>query len=98
METTHQVGDVPPGHNRAIVIHIDRANFHVDATALTGLQIRELPTPAIGPDRDLYLQGRGHQEDQIIADSQVVTLEDGMHFFSAPRTITPGQRLDAPAR
>lgn len=98
METAHQAAHTSPGSDHTTVIHIDRADYHVDAAALTGLQIRDLPTPAIGPDRDLYLQARGHEEDQLIADSQVVTLENGMHFFSAPRTITPGQVPNASAR
>jgi mannose-6-phosphate isomerase class I len=76
--------------NKKIVIHIDNSEFKVEATALTGAQIRALPTPAIGQDRDLYLEVPGPGDDQLIADDQRVELKNGMHFFTTPRVITPG--------
>jgi len=80
------------GHNdeKSITVHIDRAEFKVTAESMTGAQLRDLPTPPIGPDRDLYLEVPGPGDDELIGDDQVVPLEDGMRLFTAPRAITPG--------
>ena len=77
-------------HEKRITIHIDRAEFKVMAESMTGADLRNLPTPAIGQDRDLFLQIPGPGDDRLIGDSEVVNLKDGMHFFTTPRVITPG--------
>lgn len=71
------------------VIHIDRKKFDVEQDGLTGAQLRALPEFRIGQDRELFLEVPGG-EDQPIGDDQSVELENGMHFFSAPREINPG--------
>ena len=80
------------GHHteKSITVHIDRAEFKVTAESMSGAQLRDLPTPPIGPDRDLYLEVAGPGNDELISDDQVVRLEDGMRFFTAPHAITPG--------
>ena len=78
-----------PTHGQ-VSIHIDRTEFHVPAGQMTGSQLRSLPTPPIGPDRDLYQEVHGGT-DELIGDGQVVQLKEGMRFFSAPHTITPGR-------
>ena len=83
------------GKKEKTTIKIDKENFHVESERMTGAELRQLPTPAIGPDRDLFLIKPGPAEDERIADDQVVELKDGMHFFTAPSTINPG--VDAPA-
>jgi hypothetical protein len=55
-------------------IHVDRHQFKVEQTSMTGAELRQLPSPAIGGDYDLYRE----------------VLKDGMHFFSVQRHITPG--------
>jgi len=70
-------------------IHVDRHEFKVEQQALLGTELRHLPTPAIGPDYDLYLEVPGG-EDDLIGDDQSVELKNGMHFFSVQRQITPG--------
>ena len=35
-------------------IQIDRAHFTVTATHMTGAELRALPNPDIGPERDLF--------------------------------------------
>jgi hypothetical protein len=72
-----------------LTIHIDRHQFKVEEAALTGAQLRNLPTPPVGPDYDLYLEMPGG-EDELIADERSVELKNGMHFFSVQRQITPG--------
>lgn len=72
------------------VIHIDRVQFKVSNASLTGAQIRLLPNPPIGPDRDLYLEQTGHDPDVLVGDDAVVEMKNGLHMFTAPREITPG--------
>lgn len=72
------------------VIHIDRAQFKVPSDSMTGAQIRLLPTPPVSGDRDLWLEAKGGQPDRLIADADIVPMENGLHFFTAPREITPG--------
>ena len=76
--------------NLEIVIHVDRQQAKVTETSLTGALIRGRHNPPIGPDRDLFLKVAGPTDDELVADAQSVVLKDGMHFYSAPHTITPG--------
>lgn len=57
---------------------------------MTGAELRKLAEPDIGPDRDLWQQVPGPADDLLINDDQEVKLENGMHFYSAPKTINPG--------
>ena len=70
-------------------IQIDRQHFKVEAPSLTGAQIRQLPSPPIGPDRDLFEVVPGGP-DRKIADTDVVQMRDGLRFFTAPAQINPG--------
>jgi len=83
------------GHDK-FIIKIDKETFHVEKSTMTGHELRELRTPPIGPDRDLFLVVPGPADDELIGDEQQVELKDGMHFFTAPSTINPG--ADAPSR
>lgn len=71
-------------------IKIDRDHFKVAHDSLTGAQLRALPDPDLGSDVDLYLEGRGGDEDRVIGDDSSVPMDNGLHFFSAARTINPG--------
>lgn len=79
-----------PHKPKQIVIHIDRKLFKVEQEELTGVELRTLPDPDIGPDFDLWLEVPG-EEDRRIEDGESVKLRDGMHFFTAPRVINPGR-------
>lgn len=72
-----------------IVIHIDKKQYKVSESELTGSALRQLPEPDISQEYELELEVPGG-DDQPIADDQVVPLKNGMHFFSAPRNITAG--------
>lgn len=79
------------GHgNEKTTIHIDRKKFDVEAEALTGAELRKLPETDISEEYDVFLEVPGG-EDEPIADTKSVTLENGMHFFSAKRNINPGR-------
>lgn len=73
----------------AFPIHIDNATFRVASPTLTGSELRELPTPAIGPEFDLWEDVPGGN-DRLIGPEDVVQLRNGMHFFTAPAQINPG--------
>ena len=75
-------------------IRIDRTDYEVgfdqlDAGRLTGLQLRHLPEPPIGADRDLFEIVPGGR-DRKIGNDDAVVIRDWMRFFSAPATINPG--------
>jgi hypothetical protein len=71
-------------------IHIDRGEYHADHSPLTGAELRQIPSPPVGEDFDLYLTVAGPGNDELIADDRAVDLKNGMRFFTAPRVITPG--------
>ena len=81
----------PPG---ALHIQLDRQDIEVSPASLhdgelTGRQIRELATPPIGVDRDIFEIVPGGS-DQKIGDDDAVAIRDHIRFFSAPRNINPG--------
>ena len=71
-------------------IHIDRTHFTVGDAVLTGAQLRELPQPPIGPDRDLFEVVPGGT-DRKIEDTTNVSMRNGLRFFTAPAHINPGR-------
>jgi len=82
--------DRPGLHRDETTIHIDHSMYKVEGSAITGAQLRQLPTPAIGPDMDLWQDVPG-SNDIRIEDSDTVALKNGMHFFTAPAVIAPGR-------
>lgn len=75
---------------RAFTIKIDRTEYLVHERKRTGLQLRHLPTPPIGPDRDLFEVVPGGSDRKIENDMEV-KMRDGLRFFTAPTQINPGQ-------
>lgn len=75
---------------KTVTIHIDQEIFKVPGPTISAADLRALPEPDIGQDRDVYLEVPGPREDDLITDGEVVTLRNGMHFFTAPSTINPG--------
>jgi hypothetical protein len=71
-------------------IKIDRTTYKVDQPVLTGNQLRALPHPPIGPDRDLFEVVPGGSDLKIEADTRV-EMRSGLRFFTAPAQINPGQ-------
>ena len=71
-------------------IQIDRVHYTVTKRHMTGLELRHLPKPPIGPDRDLFEVIPGGT-DRKIADNEVVEIRDGKRFFTAPAQINPGR-------
>lgn len=78
----------PPPHE--FNIRIDRDHFKVTSATLTGAELRELPVPPIGPDRDLFEVVPGGS-DKKIELNESVPMRDGLRFFTAPAQINPGR-------
>jgi hypothetical protein len=70
-------------------IQIDRTHYKVTLRHMTGLQLRHVPKPPIGPDRDLFEVVPGGS-DRKIGNEQVVEIRNGLRFFTAPAQINPG--------
>lgn len=79
-----------PDRPKTFEIKIDRTSYKVHEPALTGAQLRRLPEPDVGPDRDLFEVVPGGSDLKIEADAQV-EMRNGLRFFTAPAQINPGQ-------
>lgn len=88
---TNEKPDKPPHPEpHGFTIQIDRVHYKVTASRMTGTELRHLPTPPIGPDRDLFEVVPGGT-DRKIGDADVVEIRNGMRFFTAPAQINPGR-------
>ena len=74
---------------REFVIKIDREKYTVHKPHLTGTELRDLPKPPIGADRDLFEVVPGGS-DKLISAEENVKMRDGLRFFTAPARINPG--------
>jgi hypothetical protein len=83
--------DDHPGQGpKQFQVRIDRDHFTVTDDVLTGSQVRALPTPAVGPERDLFEVVPGGSDKKIEAQTQV-EMRNGLRFFTAPAQINPGR-------
>lgn len=76
------------GHDK-FKIKIDREDFVVRQEVLTGAELRRLPNPDIGADRDLFEVVPGGSDKKIELTNRV-KMRDGLRFFTAPAQINPG--------
>jgi len=79
------------GGDKTFEIKIDRTEYKVRQEVLTGAQLRALPKPDIGTDRDLFEVVPGGS-DLKIENEMKVKMRDGLRFFTAPAQINPGAR------
>ncbi|MGY3488156.1 hypothetical protein ACVW1C_006039 [Bradyrhizobium sp. USDA 4011] len=79
-----------PDRSKTFEIKIDRTTHKVSEPVLTGAQLRRLPEPDIGPDRDLFEVVPGGSDLKIEADA-MVEMRNGLRFFTAPAQINPGR-------
>ena len=77
------------GGDGTFEIRIDRKEYKVRKTTLTGAEIRKLANPDIGDDRDLFEVVPGGS-DLKIELTTTVNMRDGLRFFTAPAQINPG--------
>ena len=78
-----------PDEDKVFDIQIDRTHYEVSRNRITGAELRNIPTPPIPPDRDLFevIPGR---PDRKVGDEDRILVRDGLRFFTAPNTINPG--------
>jgi hypothetical protein len=88
-EKEHEKHEHHPEHHE-FNIQIDRVHYTVHKHIMTGLELRHVPKPPIGPDRDLFEVVPGGT-DRKIADDEKVEIRDGKRFFTAPAQINPGR-------
>lgn len=79
-----------PEKPKTIEIKIDRTNYKVATSAITGAELRRLPEPDIGADRDLFEVVPGGSDRKIELTTRI-ELRDGLRFFTAPAQINPGR-------
>jgi hypothetical protein len=77
------------GHD-TFVIHIDHVQYRVEAAQLSGAELRQLPSPPVTADRDLFLEEPGKEEDRIIQDGDKIQMKNGLQFYTGPGRINPG--------
>lgn len=80
---------------RVIPIFIDDIKYDAPSQIMTGQALRELPTPPIQADRDLWLEVPGPQDDVLIRPDQTYEVKPGNHYYTAPSTINPGGHTHA---
>lgn len=69
-------------------IHIDRKMYKVDAASMTGPELRRVPEPDISDTFDVFVEVPGGED--ALVEGKPIDLKPGMHFFSAPKVISPG--------
>lgn len=91
MSEKHHDDDIGrPDRPKALEIKIDRTTYKVSEPVLTGEQLRRLPEPDVGLDRDLFEVVPGGSDLKIETDAKV-ELRNGLRFFTAPAQINPGR-------
>jgi hypothetical protein len=78
--------------HRFIPISIDKEPLKAPKSPMTGAELRALPEPDIASDRDLWLEVPGPADDVLVTLDRNLDLKPGMHFYTAPSTINPGER------
>lgn len=81
--------DPKPDPKPKFEIKIDRAIYEVRTETLTAEELRALPDPDIGVDRDVFEVVPGGSDLKIDARA-VVAMRHGLRFFTAPAQINPG--------
>jgi hypothetical protein len=82
---------VPEDKNGKIPFKIDKNHHEINHSQnpVSGQFLRNL-APAISEEYDLWLRGRGQEDDIIVEPGDSITVKNGDHFYTAKRVITPG--------
>lgn len=93
METAakQEDGAMTSQHGHTVPIFIDTVKYEVIPGPIAGEALRELPDPDVPADRDLWLETPGPADDVLIKPGETYEVKAGMHFYTAPATINPGE-------
>jgi hypothetical protein len=80
----HPSGDQGEGAREIV---IDRHRFRVPGRTMAETDLRQLPTPPVGVDRDIYQQSSTNADAVPVFPRQLVDFDNGSLFFTAPRFI-----------
>jgi hypothetical protein len=78
------------GAEEFVTIYLDRAAYRVPRRPMSGQELRNLPTPGLSSDLDLFQVSAGSSDDLVVHDEELVHINEGEEFFTAPRTILAG--------
>ena len=84
-------GDQASNGGKKVTIHINDHRYQVEATQLTGAELKALDNIPSG--NTLFLEIPGPDPDRKIEDADEVTLKSGMRFYDLP-PIQRGDGLD----
>ncbi len=70
---------MPPTHS---VIHVDNKEFKVEQTTMSGAQIKALVQK--DSTYQLFEELKGSEQDRLIADTESVSIRNGLHFYTVP--------------
>jgi hypothetical protein len=79
--------DKPGKPDDKIVIHVDQTKFDANKPEMTGAELRSLA--GVAENRTLWREIPG-VDDDLVDDSELVTLKTGMHFYTVAKTVNPG--------
>ena len=77
----------------AIPIFVDDTKYDAPSHEITGQALRQIPTPPVPADRDLWLEVPGPRDDVLIRPEKMYDVKAGSHYYTAPSTINPGENL-----
>ncbi len=77
------------GDRPEVSVVIDGLSYRVAAGVITGAQVRSIPHPTIGSDRDIWLEVPDGS-DRFVTEDEKVELSDGIRFLTAPQRIMAG--------
>ncbi len=72
-----------------VTVKIDGLQYRVRGGVWRAVEIRQIPHPPIGGDRDVWLRS-SDGPDFFLVDEAEVDLSDGQQMYTAPRAITAG--------
>lgn len=78
--------DKPGKPDDKIVIHVDHTKFDANKPVMTGRELRTLA--GVAENRTLWREVPGG--DDLVDDTEPVTLKNGMHFYTVAKTVNPG--------
>jgi hypothetical protein len=79
-------------HDDGVTIYIDHKPYSAASAHVTGAELRELPNPPIGADKDIFHAISGKSDDIKVGDADVVDINlrevnHGRHFYSARKAL-----------